>query len=144
MDLPAAILPLRGGALNSKKLHAWVGPGIATGSLRRKALPGEGCIAKEVASLLGNFWLLASPFAILLLEAFDPAGGVDKLHFPREERVTGGADFHRDRLAGTAGGELAATTTAHRGFEILRVNGLLHDSSDSLGKQLAAKKLQSF
>jgi hypothetical protein len=71
--------------------------------------------------------LSGGELGVLLLEAFDAAGGIDELLFARVERVANAADFHFDMLERAARLKRVAARTAYLGKVVLGVNLFFHD-----------------
>ena len=85
---------------------------------------------KRVAPRLGSWRLFLSGLgAVLLAEAVDATLHVDEALLPRVERVTGGANVHRELLPGGARLERVATRAAHAHELVFRVNAVLNLST---------------
>ena len=64
----------------------------------------------------------------LVLELFDPTGGINELELTRVERVADIANVDLEFFSGAASGEAIAATAGHFGFEVLGVDAIFHDS----------------
>jgi len=72
--------------------------------------------------------LLYAP-AVLALEFFHAAGGIDVFLLAGEEGVALRADFDGDLFLGRTGLPGLAATAGYRRFDVLGVNALFHDLS---------------
>src|SRR5262245_2989470 len=87
---------------------------------------GERRKSVQLLGRLGLAGLLAVGPVVLFLELLDTSGRVHELHFAREERVTGRADFDVDCLARAARGEFVAATAGHGCLNVFRMNAVFH------------------
>ncbi len=63
----------------------------------------------------------------LVLELFDPTGGINELELTRVERVADIANVDLEFFAGTASSETVSATACHLGFVVFWVDAVFHD-----------------
>ena len=79
------------------------------------------------SGFLGGLKTGVSTRGELVLELFDPTGGINELELSGVERVADIANVDLKFFAGTASSETVSATACHLGFVVFWVDAVFHD-----------------
>lgn len=79
------------------------------------------------SGFLGGLKTGVSTRGELILELFDPTGGINELELSGVERVADIANVDLEFFAGTASSETVSATACHLGFVVFWVDAVFHD-----------------